>query len=223
MASLVNAVVVDTSVDIVKVDQASAFAVGPHAYEVSLLQGEAACRDGLGAAVALRGLRVGRAAAAGLADPRHALRRRAAGAGAEKGVESGRVPPVPRAPPRGAAAAESVVRRWVDYYLSRGFDRVCFYVHDQSLIYDGIEGTTWFVLDWLRDKGVHYGGQITAINHCLYWHKERGTSYVLFGDVDEYVVETPRPARVHDLVGTPWRRAAPTRSGSRPSTSASTA
>ena len=112
---------------------------------------------------------------------------------ARAGVPDG-VSPGARRPP------ESVVRQWVDYYLSRGFDRVCFYVHDQSLVYDGIEGTTWFVLDWLRDKGVHYGGQVTAINHCLYWHKERGTSYVLFGDVDEYLVETPRPARVHDLV-----------------------
>ena len=200
VASLVDAVVVDTSVDVVKVDQASAFAVGPHTYEVSLLQGEAACRDGSAPRWHFgdfewderpqRGWRT-HVMRCGAAPPAPAP---------EKAWRAAVCHPFLEPHPGARRPPESVVRRWVDYYLSRGFDRVCFYVHDQSLIYDGIEGTTWFVLDWLRDKGVHYGGQVTAINHCLYWNKERGTSYVLFGDVDEYVVETPRPARVHDLV-----------------------
>ena len=200
VASLVNAVVVDTSVDIIKVDQASAFAVGAHTYEVSLLQGEAVCRDGSAPRWHFGDFESDERPQQGWRT--HVMRCGAAppAPAPKKAWKAAVCHPFLEPHPGARRPPESVVRRWVDYYLSRGFDRVCFYVHDRSLIYDGIEGTTWFVLDWLRDKGVHYGGQVTAINHCLYWHKERGTSYVLFGDVDEYVVETPRPARVHDLV-----------------------
>ena len=86
----------------------------------------------------------GRSRAGGPTSCAAAPRRRGAGAG-----RRGERPCAARSssPTQGARRPpESVVRRWVDYYLSRGFDRVCFYVHDQSLIY-GIEGTAWFVLD----------------------------------------------------------------------------
>ena len=137
VASLVNAVVVDASVDIVKVDQASAFAVGPHAYEVSLLQGKAACRDGSAPRWHFGDFESDERPQRGWRT--HVMRCGAAPAPAPAPKQAWRAAvchPFLEPHPGARRPPESVVRRWVDYYLSRGFDRVCFYVHDQSLIYD---------------------------------------------------------------------------------------
>ena len=102
VASLVNAVVVDTSVDIIKVDQASAFAVGPT--RTRSRSSRARPRVGrLGAAVALRGFESDERPQQGWRT-HVALRRRAAGAGAGKG---GRTACATRSssPTQGAAAA----------------------------------------------------------------------------------------------------------------------
>ena len=77
--------------------------------------------------------------------------------------------------------------RWVNYYLDRGFQHVYFYVHSAEYAYADIPSTTWFVVPWIQAKGLHYGGQLTAINHCLYWNKVQRTGWTFFGDVDEFM------------------------------------
>ena len=88
--------------------------------------------------------------------------------------------------------SEEVVQQWVEHYLHRGFQHVYFYVHNESEIYRDVSHVTWFVVPWIEGKGLHWGGQITASNHCLYWNKMAGTEWTLFADVDEFLVVTQR-------------------------------
>ena len=89
-------------------------------------------------------------------------------------------------PPRWA------VEKWVEHYLSHGFSHVYWYVHDDRVAIPNIKNITWFVLPWLKNTKMHFGGQLTAIQHCLYWNKQQKTTWTLFADADEYMVATAK-------------------------------
>ena len=82
------------------------------------------------------------------------------------------------------------IEQWVKYYLERGFQRVYWYVYDKKDIPKQIDGITWFVMPWLKNTSLHYGGQLTAMQHCLLWNKERKTKWTLYADVDEFLAVT---------------------------------
>merc|ERR1711871_1817524 len=54
----------------------------------------------------------------------------------------------------------------------------------------------------IQAKGLHYGGQLTAINHCLYWNKVQRTGWTFFGDVDEFMAVTDSHTLSVDLIKT---------------------
>lgn len=83
--------------------------------------------------------------------------------------------------------------------MARGFDQVFIYLHDRRLIRH-VKNVTWVLIPWLENTPMHYGGQHTAVQHCLYHNKEVGTRWVLFADVDEYVVVTKTYATATNLV-----------------------
>ena len=84
---------------------------------------------------------------------------------------------------------KTAIQQWVKYYLGHGFQHVYWYLHTSSLAID-VKGVTWFVFPWLKGTLLHYGGQLTAMQHCLMWNKESKTKWTLFADVDEYLVVT---------------------------------
>jgi len=90
------------------------------------------------------------------------------------------------------------IQRWVEHYTARGFDQVFIYLHDYRLVQHAVKNVTWIIAPWLEDTRLHYGGQLTAIHHCLYYNKGMGTKWVLFADVDEYVVITDTYATNED-------------------------
>ena len=108
--------------------------------------------------------------------------------------------PFLRASPDMELYSKAAVEQWVDHYTQRGFQDVYFYVHAESDAYPTIPHTTWFVMPWIVDMGLHYGGQLTAIHHCLYWNKMHGATWTLFGDVDEFVVVTESYTQRSNLI-----------------------
>jgi len=97
----------------------------------------------------------------------------------------------------GSRPTLETLRDWTTHYLSHGFQRIFFYVHVESWISEGnflsLRGVTWRVTEWMNgyiagQRRVHYGGQMFAIHHCLYSGIQEGFDWLLFADLDEFLI-----------------------------------
>ena len=100
----------------------------------------------------------------------------------------------------GKMPAQWAIEKWVEHYLRLGFSHVYWYVYKPEQIVD-VANVTWLVAPWLKSTPLHYGGQLTAMQHCLAINKEAGTQWTLYADVDEYLVATKEYSRTsYDII-----------------------